>query len=243
VNSGEAAAPRDFRTTHWSLVLEAGAGTEDGRSALETLCRTYWYPLYVFVRRRGCSPHQAEDSTQEFFARLLASNGLSGVSRDKGRFRTFLLAAMKHFLADEWDAATRLKRGSGREFLAWDALEPEARYRLEPESAACDEKMFDRQWARALIAEVLGQLRREADREGTLDRFDALKPFLMNAAPENSYAAAGAKLGLSDSAVKSAIFRLRRRYGEVLRESISSTVASPEEVEDEIRHLFACLSE
>ena len=232
-----------FATTHWSVVLRAGdQNAPESQQALESLCRAYWYPLYAFVRRRGYSPPQAEDSTQEFFARLLSGSGLAGVSQEKGRFRTFLLAAMKHFLADEWDAATRLKRGGGREFLSWDALEPEARYSLEPESNASDEKMFDRQWALALVTEALTRLREEAKRDGTLDRFDVLKPYLVSAAVENTYAAAATKLGLSEAAVKSAIFRLRRRYGEILREAIANTVASPDEVEDEIRHLFASLA-
>jgi RNA polymerase sigma-70 factor (ECF subfamily) len=233
-----------FATTHWSLVLRAGDRTRpESQQALESLCRAYWYPLYAFVRRGGYTPHQAEDSTQEFLARLLSGSGLAGVSQEKGRFRTFLLAAMKHFLADEWDAATRLKRGGGREFLSWDALEPEARYRLEPESNAPEEKLFDRQWALALVAEVLARLRAEANRDGTLDRFDALKGFLVSAAAENSYATAATTLGLSEAAVKSAIFRLRRRYGQILREAIANTVASPEEVDDEIRHLFASLAD
>src|SRR5262245_16785478 len=193
-----------FATTHWSLVLRAGDQTvPESQQALEALCRAYWYPLYAFVRRRGYTPHQAEDSTQEFFARLLSGSGLAGVHPDKGRFRTFLLAAMKHFLADEWDYATRLKRGGGREFLSWDALEPEARYSLEPASNASDEILFDRQWARAIISDVLARLRTEAERDGALNRFDTLKPYLVTAAPEGSYATAGAKLGLSEAAVKS----------------------------------------
>jgi DNA-directed RNA polymerase specialized sigma24 family protein len=142
-NPDKTRADAVFATTHWSLVLRAGDQTgPESHRALESLCRAYWYPLYAFVRRRGYAPHQAEDSTQEFFARLLSGSGLAGVSRDKGRFRTFLLAAMKHFLADEWDAATRLKRGGGHEFLSWDGLEPEARYSLEPESNGPEEKIL-----------------------------------------------------------------------------------------------------
>jgi DNA-directed RNA polymerase specialized sigma24 family protein len=235
-------APRDFRTTHWSLVLEAGAETENGRSALETLCRHYWYPLYVFVRRRGNEPAEAEDLTQEFFAQLLAGSTLSTARPERGRFRTFLLVALKRFLANQWDHANRLKRGGGREFIALDALEPEARYQVEPATNAPEDVMFDRQWARTLTNGVMARMRLEAEREGSAARFDALKAFLAAEPAGGSYSTLAADLGLSVSAVKSAIHRLRRRYGQMLREEISHTLGVESDIEDEIRHLFAALA-
>lgn len=234
--------PRDFHTTHWSLVLEAGSGTADGQAALETLCRHYWYPLYAFVRRRGQEPADAEDLTQEFFTQLLAGSGFAGVHPEKGRFRTFLLAALKNFLAKEWHKANRLKRGGGREIIAWDALEPEARYRLEPAGNGPDEVAFDRQWAHALIAGVLARLRSEAERESGTERFDLLKNFLAAEPSGDSYRETAQRLGLSEPAVKSAIHRLRRRYAALLRDEILNTVGSVTDVDDEIRHLFAALS-
>ena len=235
-------AARDFRTTHWSLVLEAGACTDGGRGALETLCRHYWYPLYAFVRRRGYPPAEAQDLTQEFFARLLASESLSDVSPEKGRFRTFLLAALKHFLAKEWRDANRLKRGGGRDILAWDGLDPEARFLVEPVSDAAPETQFDRRWAQTLVNGVLARLAIEQAREGLAERFTGLKAFLQGDGPGESYGDVARRLGLSESAAKSAIFRLRRRYGELIRDEIAQTVAGPDEVQAEIRHLIAVLA-
>lgn len=232
----------EFRTTHWSVVLEAGAGTEAARAALEALCRQYWYPLYAFVRRRGHDPTEAEDLTQEFFARLLASGGVTGLSQEKGRFRAFLLAALKNFLANEWDKASRLKRGGGNSFVSLDELDPEARLAVEPASSAADEVLFDRQWARALTARVMERLRTEAERDDTIERFEALKVFLASEPTGESYDSLATRLGLSVSAVKSAIHRLRRRYGQLLRAQVADTVREPGDVEDEIRHLFAALA-
>ncbi len=231
----------EFRTTHWSLVLEAGAGTEAGHSALETLCRAYWYPLYAFVRRRGYEPAEAEDLTQEFFTRLLAAGGLVRAAPEKERFRTFLLASLKNFLANEWDKSRRLKRGLGIEFLRWDELDAEGRFRLDPAAPAGDESLFDRQWAEKLVSEVLARLRAEAVRESSVARFDALKAFLVTDAPAR-YAEIGAQLGLSGPAVKSAIHRLRRRYADLLRAAVADTLSSSDDVEAEIRYLFATLS-
>lgn len=232
---------RDFRTTHWSLVLEAGTVTADGRSALETLCRQYWFPLHAFVRRRGFEPAEAEDLTQEFFTRLLASEGFAAASPERGRFRSFLLGSLKNFLANEWDKSRRLKRGGHLEFLDWDALEPEARGRLEPAGPGGDETAFDREWAEALVQGVLARLRIEVEGDSGPERFTELKPFLVTEAPA-SYAEAGVRLGLSEGAVKSAIFRLRRRYAELLRAAVADTVGADADVDDEIRHLFASLA-
>ena len=233
---------RDFRTTHWSVVLEAGGAGASARSALETLCRNYWYPLYVFVRRRGYDTHQAQDLTQEFFARLLASESLKTAQPERGRFRTFLLGALKNFLANDWRDARRLKRGGGAEFLSWDALDSERRYALEPTDGEAPETLFDRRWAQAVVTAALERLEAEMRREGTGERCVALKSFLQGGGDAESYAATGERLGLSVPATKSAIFRMRRRYGELIREEIAQTVGSPEEVEAEIQHLIALLA-
>lgn len=232
---------RDFRTTHWSLVLEAGASTADGRSALEALCQAYWFPLYAFVRRRGFSPPEAEDLTQEFFTRLLAQDSLGEANPERGRFRSFLLASLKNFLANEWDKSRRLKRGAGTTLLNWDALDAEARCRLEPAAAGTDETAFDRGWAQTLVNGVLARLRTEAERDSGPERFEVLKIFLIADTPAR-YAEIGTRLGLSEPAVKSAIFRLRRRYADLLRAAVAETVHAECEVDAEIRHLFSVLA-
>ena len=229
-----------FRTTHWSVVLGARAGTRDSHLALEQLCRAYWHPLYTFIRRRGHSEHETQDLTQEFFARFLAADSLQGVSADKGRFRTFLLAAVKNFLASEWRDANRLKRGGGRKFISYDEFSTEEGAHVEPASTIEPEVLFDLRWARSLLATSIGRLEKEMTRDGLADRFAALKPFLQGDA--GSYADIAKKTGLSEAAVTSAIFRIRRRYAEILRDEVSQTVASPDEVEAEIRHLISVLS-
>ena len=238
--SGGAAA-QGFHTTHWSMVLEAGGSSESSRSAMEMLCRRYWYPLYVFVRRRGYDTHEAQDLTQEFFARLLASESLKTAQPERGRFRTFLLGALKNFLANEWRDAHRLKRGGGVELLSWDELDPERRYVLEPVGSGSAESLFDRRWAQAVVSVALTRLETEMRQEGTVERFTTLKAFLQGDSAD-SYVTAGARLGVSEAAVKSAIFRMRRRYGELVREEIAQTVVTPAEVEAEIQHLIALLT-
>jgi RNA polymerase sigma factor (sigma-70 family) len=235
--------PREFRTTHWSVVLEAGKSSEQGHSALETLCRSYWYPLYVFVRRRGYDEHQAQDLTQEFFARLLADDSLEAVHPSKGRFRTFLLASLKNFLANEHRDSMRLKRGGGRELLSWDELQAEERFAVDPVAPGTSpETIFDRRWAQTLVSAALGQLQKEMEREGTPQRFAVLKLFLQGDGGATSYLEAAERLGLSAPAVKSAIYRMRRRYGQLIREELAQTVGSAEEVEAEIQHLIATLA-
>ncbi len=234
-------AGRGFETTHWSVVLEAGGSSESARPALETLCRGYWYPLYAFVRRRGHGEAEAQDLTQEFFARLLAGESLKTAQPERGRFRTFLLGALKNFLANDWRDAHRLKRGGGAELLSWDGLDPASRYALEPASDDPPEALFDRRWAQAVVTAALNRLEGEMRREGTADRCTTLKPFLQGGGDAESYAAVAGRLGLSTAATKSAIFRMRRRYGELIREEIAQTVASPAEVEAEIQHLITLL--
>lgn len=241
---GASAASDVFRTTRWSMVLAAG-GTSPAESeaALEKLCRTYWYPVYSFVRRRGHPHHAAQDLTQAFFSHFLASEWRQSVDRSKGRFRSYVLGALNNFLANEWDKANRLKRGGGREICLWEGLDPEERYRHEPAEDATAEKLLDRQWAQAVVAEALGQLRGEAEREGTLARFEALKKFLSGGGGEISYAAVAESLNLSESAVKSAIHRLRRRFADIFRAEVMQTVSNATEAEAEIRHLFTSLGD
>ena len=229
-----------FRTTHWSVVLAASdVHSPQSEAALEKLCRTYWYPIYAYIRRQGHGPCEAQDLTQEFFCRLLGSDSLRAVEPSKGQFRSFLLAAVRHFLANEWDRVNRLKRGGGREIFSWDGLAPEERYRLEPVETTPMEQVFDRQWAQSLVAETLARLRAECAHEGSEKRFEVLKAFLSGA--DLAYATAAKELALSESAVRSAIHRLRQRYAELVRAEVANTVPRPDDVEAEIRHLFAAL--
>lgn len=234
------AGPRDFRTTHWSMVLRAGdsQSPESGR-ALERLCGMYWYPLYVFVRRKGYSHEEAQDLTQGFFAKLLAKGYLAEADRERGKFRTFLLTSLTHYLANEWDRASRKKRGGHLHFLSLEAeAEAEERYKLEPADPISPDRVYEQRWAHTLMVTVLNRLANETEAK----RFELLKGFLLEDEP-TSYAEAAAELGLSVSAVTSAIFRMRARFGLLLREEISHTVARPEEVEEEILHLMTILAQ
>ena len=232
-----------FATTHWSVVLTAQrSDSTRAQAALSVLCRTYWYPLYAYVRRQGQSPEDAQDLTQEFFARLLARNYLADVSRDKGRFRSFLLAALKHFLANEWDRARAAKRGGGQPPLSLDDTEAENRYRLEPADTMSADRIFERRWALTLLEQVLRRLRDDHSAAGKLGLFEELKPCLVDAGSSAPYAELGTRLNMSEGAVKVAVHRLRQRYRELLREEIAQTVATPAEVEDEIRQIIAILS-
>lgn len=236
------AAGRDFRTTHWSLVLAAGAPSETSSDlALEQLCRTYWYPVFAYVRRRGFRPEDAQDLTQGFFARLLEKDWLKEADSSKGRFRTFLLTLLTRFLANEHERTQAQKRGGRIDFVALDAATAEARYALEPREESTPETEFSRRWADALMGRVLDRLRAEFDGAGRAGRFDELKVFLLAPKGETSYAEVARRLGMSESAVTSGIFRLRQRYAVLLREEIRSTVRDESEVEEEIRHLLGVL--
>jgi RNA polymerase sigma factor (sigma-70 family) len=236
------AVPRDFRTTHWSVVLHAAGASETSRDALETLCRQYWTPLYAFVRRRGYPEHQAQDLTQDFFARFLAANSLETVAPERGRFRTFLLAALKNFLANEWRDANRQKRGGGKEFISFDEFSEEEGRHGEPSQAAEPDAVFDRRWAETVVATALTRLEKEMQSDGIHARFNGLKAYLQGDGDGLSYADAAQRVGLSEAATKTAIFRMRRRYGELIRGVIAETVDSAEEVEAEIQHLVAVLA-
>jgi RNA polymerase sigma factor (sigma-70 family) len=236
--------PREvFATTRWTVVVHAQQGdSTEAREALETLCRAYWYPLYAFVRRQGVMPEDAQDLTQSFFERLIEKNFLADVQREKGRFRSFLLAALKHFLANEWDKARAQKRGGGAVHVPIDTASAETRYGLEPAHFDTPERLFERRWAITLLDRVLERLRDEHVKAGKAELFEQLKPCLTAEKAALSYAELGARVGLSEGAVKVAVHRLRQRYRELLRAEIAETVDSPAEVEDELRHLFTALS-
>lgn len=231
-----------FAATRWTLVLSAARGPQTPRAAaaMAELCRIYWYPLYAFIRRRGHPAHDAEDLTQEFFARLLDEHFLAAADRDKGRFRTFLLMAVKRFLANEYDRTQARKRGGGRRIVSLEGLEPEARYHQEPADSLTPERLFEQQWALTLLEQVLARLQAEMTAAGKAALFASMKGHLAGSRDE-SYAATAARLGMSEGAVKVAVHRLRRRYRGILQEEIGQTVAAPEEIEEEIRYLFTCL--
>jgi RNA polymerase sigma factor (sigma-70 family) len=232
-----------FVTTHWSVVVTAGrADTTRARAALEQLCRNYWQPLYAYVRGTGRSREEAEDLTQEFFARLLASNTVARADPERGRFRSFLLASLKHFLANEWEKARARKRGGDAQVIPLEFDTAETRCAQPVAPGDTPDRAFDRQWALALLDVVLGRLRQEycvAGREGL---FLALKETLGGGRAEIAYRELGARLDMSEGAVKVAAHRLRQRYREILRKEISNTVSGPDEVEKELRQLFAALS-
>jgi len=237
------AGVRVFPTTHWSVVLRAGQ-PESGiaQAALEELCRGYWYPIYSFLRRRGCSPEDAQDLTQEFFSRLLANRGLASVDPAKGRFRSFLLVSLKNLMANEWNRAQAQKGGGGATLFSLDEKTAEERYRLEPPDNATPETIFERRWAETLLERVLLRVRAEWNERDKQRRFDALKTFLTDRRGETSVAEAAAQLGTTVPALRSVIHKLREIYRRVFLEEIAQTVDGPDEVEDEVRHLLAMLS-
>ncbi len=232
-----------FAATRWSVVLAAADGKAGSRSrrALEELAGIYWPSLYAFIRRQGAAPEEAEDLTQEFFARLLEKGWLSVVDPAKGKFRSFLLAALKHFLANQRDLARAKKRGGGRRALSLDVPGAEAFYQREPTDRMTPERLFERRWALAMLDEVLARLRREYRRRGREAIFDALKCTLTADADAPPQAQIAHSLRMSETAVRIAAHRLRKRYREVLRDEIAQTVAAPDLVDDEIRYLLKCL--
>jgi RNA polymerase sigma-70 factor (ECF subfamily) len=234
--------PASFGSTHWSLVLQArDHNAPQAQQALETLCRTYWYPLYAFIRRQGHPHDNAEDLTQEFFARLLEKDFLDAVERGKGKFRAFLLACCKHFLSNQRDRDRAAKRGGGRLPLRLDFPAADERYRREPADTMTPEKLYERRWALTLLGQVLERLRQEYHTSGKGELYDRLKGMLTTAADTAPYAEIGAALGMSEAAVKKTAQRLRQRYRELLRDEVGATVEEPEQVADEIRALFAAL--
>jgi RNA polymerase sigma-70 factor (ECF subfamily) len=234
--------PKAFYTTQWSLVGAAQsepAHRTRARNALEELCRAYWYPLYAFARNRGYACSDAQDLTQSFFAQFIESGGFATANQDRGRFRTYLLGAMKHFLANEWHRARRLKRGGGQALLEWDALDPESRYQLEPQGSADPDAGFDREWALQLTTAALARLRAESEAQGKGILFTALQGSLTGQEPPRSETAA--RLGMTEGAMKVAVHRFRKRYRELLRAEVAETVDDPSGVEDEMRYLVTVL--
>ena len=231
-----------FATTHWSVVLAAGAGESTrAREALSRLCSTYWYPLYAFVRRRGCKPEDAEDLTQQFFARLLERDTLAHVDREGGRFRSFLLKSLNHFLTDEWRRARAQKRGAGQ-ILSLDAADAETRYRLEPVDERTPERLYERAWALALLNSVFHRLQDEYARGGKAALFGELKFCLTGQRSTIPYAELAQRLDLPENTLKTLVRRLRQRYRELLRDEVAQTVSSPRQIEAELQVLFSALS-
>ena len=235
-------ASRTFATTHWTLVLEAGrAGSSNALQALELLCAAYWYPLYAYVRRQGHGPHDAQDLVQQFFAGLLERNDLRLADRNRGRFRTFLLTSLQHFLINEWRKANREKRGGGRLVVSLDAQKTETRFLAEPADERSPDKAFERRWAIVVLDRVLEQLQAELVAVGRGRVFEELKPCLTGEDQERSYADIGQRLDLTEGNVKVLVHRLRHRYRELLRKEISLTVEDPAGIDEEIRDLIAAL--
>jgi len=240
---GSNGSPRYFLTTHWSVVLTAGQGASAGAdAALEKLCGVYWWPLYAFVRRRGHGEHDAQDLTQEFFTRLLAKDFLRAVDRSKGKFRSFLLAALEHFLAKEWRRANAQKRGGKFNFVSINHDSAEQPYLQVPASNLSPEQFYEQQWATTLLNQTLGRLRDEFIASGKGAMFEDLKIFLTGEKQATSYAELAVKLGTTEAALKMAVSRMRQRYGELLRAEIANTVSCPEEIDGELRALFGALS-
>jgi RNA polymerase sigma-70 factor (ECF subfamily) len=233
---------RRFATTRWTMVLAAGRDTApEAARALEELCRIYWYPLYAYVRRRGHGREDAEDLTQEFFARLLEKDYLLAADREKGRFRTFLLMAFQRFLANERDRASAQKRGGGVPTLALDADLAEQRYQIEPADAFSADRIYERRWALTLIEATVARLRQEFVNDDQAGEFEQLKSFLTADREKIPYAEMAATRGQTEGALRVAVHRLRRRFRELFRQEIAQTVASPEEIDGEVRHLLAAL--
>jgi RNA polymerase sigma-70 factor (ECF subfamily) len=227
-----------FATTHWSVILAAGGqDTPQSAAALDQLCRTYWYPLYAYLRRMGIKPDDAEDLVQGFFLYLLEGRVLRSVGREGGRFPSFLLATFKYFISDQKDKAFAQKRGGGQRLISWELAEAEQRFLREPSNEDSPDRLFDRHWALALLERAMERLQQEWTSGGKAELFAQLKGFVSGEKGLASYAEAAAQANLSPSALKSAIFRLRRRYQDLVREEVGHTLADPNELKEELRHL------
>ncbi len=232
-----------FPTTHWSIILAAGSPESPRyREALEALCRDYWFPLYAFLRRRGYGPDAAQDCTQGFFAHMLEKQDLCRADPNRGRFRSFLLAMLKHFAADAQERARAQKRGGGKNVVSLDLAEAEARYAAEPAHDLSPEKLFERSWALTVLSRTMARLKQDAIGENKPLLFEQLKAHLGGQEDAVPYRDLAAKVNMTEGAIKVAVHRLRQRYRELLREEVAQTVPTPEEVEDEIRALFTALA-
>ena len=231
-----------FATTHWSVVLAAGRPKSASyQQALETLCQTYWFPLYTYLRRQGYDSHQAEDCTQAFFAGLLARGGLRLADPKRGKFRSFLLTSLKNFLSNERARARAKKRGGGRKVLSLDFQNAESQYALEPRDELSPDKLFERSWALTVLARTMAHLQAEATSTNKQKLFDHLKVYLTAEKSSVPYRDVAAELDMTEGAVRVAIHRLRRRYRELLRDEIAQTVTSDDQIDEEIRDLFTAL--
>lgn len=232
-----------FCTTHWSAVLAArDRNSSQAEQALAELCQTYWHPLYCYIRRRGNGPGEAEDLTQGFFERLLERHYLGDLQPGRGRFRSFLLAALKHFLANEWDRGQTRKRGGGQVLFSIDDRDAESRYHYEPTDVTTPETLFERRWAFTVLDRVFTRLGDEFRAGQSADLFDDLKPFLSGDHPGAFYRDVAQRFGIKEGTVRVTVHRLRRRYRELLRAEIGNTVGDPAEIDDEIRHLMAVVA-
>ena len=230
-----------FATTHWSVVLTAQDESPAAQEALEKLCRTYWRPIYSFVRRQGIRPEEAEDLTQGFFALLLERRDLSTVRKEKGRLRSYLLASVKHFLADEWRHAMAVKRGKGHWLIPLEELRESERIDVERSDRLTADQIYERRWALTVLEQVMSRLRDEYRSAGNLRFFDRMKKMLMDEPDRPSQAEIATEFEMTENAVKQAFYRFRQRYQTLLREEIAHTVAAPDDVEDELRHFMAVL--
>ncbi len=241
-NDGNAQrGPVVFTTTHWSVVLSAQAESPAAHEALEKLCRIYWRPIYSFVRRQGIGPEEAEDLTQGFFAQLLERKSLSAVRKEKGRLRSYLLGALKYFVVDEQRRAMAIKRGKGQRLIPLDGLRADERIEMEPADPLTAEMIYERRWASTVLEHVLSRLKDEYHAAGNAALFDSLKELLPDEPGAPSQAEIAARLRITENAVRQAFYRFRQRYQSLLREEIAHTVATPGDIEDELRHLIAVL--
>lgn len=238
LDSTSGASPK-FQPTQWTLVRRASFGSADSQDALETLCRAYWFPIYAFIRRNGRSPHEAQDLTQEFFARFLETNSIGRADPNRGKFRTFLLGALKNFLTDAHRKATAWKRGGGIKIISFEEVEAEERYWLEPVDHRTPDQIYEQRWLVGLLETAMGRLRGEFCAAGKERQFQVLKIFLSQEGDDEAYAQAGAQLNTSGKTIAVAVHRMRRRFRQVVRSAIADTVSSPEELEEEYRSLFA----
>lgn len=232
-----------FATTRWSVVIAAGADTSssDADEALATLCETYWFPLYGYLRNRGHGAEDAQDLTQAFFARLLEKHSISQADPARGRFRSFLLASLKHFAANERERSSAGKRGGGIPAISLGVADAEGRYQLEASTNETPERIFDRRWASTLLARALSRLEADTSEGGKRPLFEALRIYLTGDQPELTYAETAARLGMSEGAIKVAVHRLRRKFRDLVRDEIAQTVAAPEDIDDELRHLWSAV--
>jgi len=233
--------PAAFTTTHWSVVLEAQGESPAAHEALEKLCRIYWRPIYAFLRRQGVSPEEAEDITQGFFAQLLERRKFSALRKEKGRLRSFLLGALKYFLADEQRRAMAIKRGEGQRLIPLEELRADKRIEMEPADSMTAEMIYERRWALTVLEQVLDRLKNEYRTAGNAALFDSLKQLLPDEPGSPSQAEIAAQLGMTENALRQAFYRFRQRYQSLLREEIANTVATPGDIEDELRHLIAVI--